>query len=1119
MARIREEIDHPRAEGAANISRRAVSLTLLAFATSFATTACKVGGSVTGAPSQPIPTAIISSPIITAPATSPYYSNGNNLIISGICLDGSSITLGGSTTAAAPCADSAFSFTIPQSTDGVYFYLITQTHPSYGISTPSALTYIHKSSVTPPILVSPTGPDYYSGSSVLTVNGKCETGSAISLGGDGIASAPCMDSQFTLVLPKGADGTYSLSVVQTDPAGNSASVPLRWIKQALNVSPTNTDLEVMTKQAMSFSGGSGLYGLSIVSANSGADAAVITETDGSLSYRPGKIAGVIDTLQAYDRLGTSVTVTIRTVAGAPDHVVLPSDGGDAQTTKINSPLAANLKVRIVDRYGNGIAAYPILIQTISGDMKLSGTGLKTTDLQGYAQISATAGISAVKSTVVVSSLNGSLPDLAGSGHGRLLMTQTATTSGTGQIGGLYPSGLGPNATAVEDFNGDGIPDLAVINPTEPSIGILLGRGNGVFSTMTKIRPICTEPTALAAGDLDQDGKPDLVVVCGGTTDKYAVLTGKGDGAFNSAVITATGASERQPNTVLLADLDNDGNVDIATLSAYDQAFNVHHGDGHGNFSAPVSQAVGTLPIAMAAADFTGDGYKDIVVADVGTNKIYLYSNNHNRTFTLSPNQTFTNSGPAAMVARDFDGDGLLDIAVAETNDNMVTLYAYDGALGFNQLGSANVGDAPSSLAAADFNGDGKIDLAVANNGSSSITILRNVGLGNFALNATLNTASNPIGIQVGDFTGHGLKDIVVASSSSSAVHLIPARSGGSFGLAYAAGSSPSGAAIADFDGDGNPDAVVANSGSNNLSLLKGDGKGGFTLVSTISAGSSPAVVQAADLNGDGLMDLLILNSTGTLRVALGIGDGTFAASVSYGVGVSPSALVAADLNHDGYPDIAVANNGSSNMSVLINRGNGTFNTRVNYSAGDGPTAIVAADFNGDQVLDLAVTNQTTNSVSVLIGNANTYGNANGTFQTALDLPVDFSPVALVAADFNGDGKIDLVSANNASISFLRGVGDGSFHTHVDYAAGTNVNGMVLGDFNGDGNPDVLVTNGTNQVFTLMTSNHNGVFSQQTPVSTEFNINGIAEGDLNKDGAIDLLLIDGIGASFQPWLGH
>ena len=149
-----------------------------------------------------------------------------------------------------------------------------------------------------------------------------------------------------------------------------------------------------------------------------------------------------------------------------------------------------------------------------------------------------------------------------------------------------------------------------------------------------------------------------------------------------------------------------------------------------------------------------------------------------------------------------------------------------------------------------------------------------------------------------------------------------------------------------------------------------------------------------------------------VSVLMGNGDGTFQAPLTYATQGSPKFLALADLTGDGLPDIVVTNGNNApetfnTISVLLNNGNGTFQNQVTYAVGATPQPVQVADLNGDGIPDLIVGNwgSTSDSVGVLLGNG------NGTFQNQITFAVGNSPHGVQVADLTGDGRPDLVTAN------------------------------------------------------------------------------------------------------------
>ena len=187
-----------------------------------------------------------------------------------------------------------------------------------------------------------------------------------------------------------------------------------------------------------------------------------------------------------------------------------------------------------------------------------------------------------------------------------------------------------------------------------------------------------------------------------------------------------------------------------------------------------------------------------------------------------------------------------------------------------------------------------------------------------------------------------------------------------------------------------------------------------------------------------------------------------------------------------------------------------FSGQTDYPVGNSPYGIAVGDFSGDKKLDLVVANTGDQTISILLGNG------DGTFQPAIDVSVAASPAyAYVAvADFNGDGKLDLVLSNGNDIAILLGNGDGTFQTPVLYPVGSNYGAVWVADFNGDGKPDLLTVDGHDGLISVLLGNGDGTFQAPQVTTTGGSVPYVAIADFNGDGKLDVATGLRIGTAFS-----
>ncbi len=633
----------------------------------------------------------------------------------------------------------------------------------------------------------------------------------------------------------------------------------------------------------------------------------------------------------------------------------------------------------------------------------------------------------------------------------------------------------PVSVAVGDFNGDGHQDVAVVSNTSPgSITVLLGNGTGLFSAAPGSPFVVgNSPESVVVGDFNGDGIQDLAIP-NYSDNTVTVLMGNGSGGFFSAGPLTAGT---HPVSIAVGDFNRDGFQDLAIPNAGDGTVTVYLGNAVGSFTlaaaSPIS--VGTSLQYVAVGDFNLDGTPDLALAGFNSNDVTVLLGDGTGGFTAATGSPFAvGSVPFSLAVGDYNGDGKPDIAVANSMGSQRNVAAGQrlGRLhGGRPLRSGNESlfrgvrglqrgwrcgprhgkfRIQQCKCAAGPRWDGIADHHVR---CDSQTVFGSLTLrGGRAVQRT-GTCHLCLhydqGLQHGEQSGQGADYGHVLDSGQRRRHRKLQRRysgnaelqrypGGSLRhLGHAAsnsplpaGNSPGAVVIRDFNGDGFADIAIANSSGANVTVLLGSMSGAYTAASgsPFAVGSNPVGIVAGDFNGDGKVDLATVNHvSNNLTILLGDGTGNFSpspASPITGLGAQPVFLAIGDFNGDGIEDLATANSASNNVTVLLGNGTGGFTASAQVPAGSEPFSIAVGDFNGDLVQDLAVANGNSGNVTVLLGNG------SGGFSPASGSPFATGsfPDSVVAGDFNGDGNLDLATANfgDNTVTVLLGVGTGSF---------------------------------------------------------------------------------------------
>ena len=711
----------------------------------------------------------------------------------------------------------------------------------------------------------------------------------------------------------------------------------------------------------------------------------------------------------------------------------------------------------------------------------------------------------------------------------------------------FASGTVPNDLAFADFDGDGKLDMVTANNTATTASVFRNTSTSGSITAASFSAKVdfttgTTPSAVEVADIDGDGETDFVVTNFATDNVSVFRNTSTAGTIDAASFAAKVdfASGTGPRFLALGDVDGNGKPEMVVANETANTISIFRNTAvsgmitGGSFAAKVDYTVQTDPYNIAFGDLDGDNKPDIAVSHRTTAAFSLFRNK-SVSGTIDANSLdtrvdFTTANDLRGVAiGDLDGDQKPDVVVTDFTANNLSV--------FRNLTPTTL--APTITSVSPLLGKIGDTITITGTNFDATTTNNTVYIGSIkatvvTASATTLTVTMPAGATVGPVRvtvkeRTAVSNKILGATYSGADQTITA---GVLAEAvdFTAGTGPTGAIAADIDGNGVTDIVLSNFTSNTLSVHRNTSTAGainagsFAAKVDVNTGTTPRWLTVHDFDGDGLLDLATAaGGTDNLEVYRNtsmVASVSFAGAVTFATNNDPNVVAASDIDGDGKLDIGVTTwNGGAGTTVSLYR-NESSNGVINFAAksdvttGTGPERVAFGDVDGDGKHDMAVANSAGNNVSVY-RNTSTAGTIDGsTFAAAVNFAVGTTPQDVRLADVDGGGALDLLVTNTASNSFsvLRNtaisgvINASSFAAKQDFTTGTLPRALAIGDLSGNGRPDLVTSNGTANTTSLFRNNGSSgsvSFAAKVDLTTGTGPYGNVIADFDGDGRPEL----------------
>ncbi|MGQ0721797.1 MAG: FG-GAP-like repeat-containing protein [Candidatus Eiseniibacteriota bacterium] len=811
-------------------------------------------------------------------------------------------------------------------------------------------------------------------------------------------------------------------------------------------------------------------------------------------------------------------------------VLLAAEAGAVPVISATSPVDQTVGVPLASNITVSFSG-PINASTINADNLLVTTNLRG-KLTGSLAWSAAArrltfdpAQSFLPGERVLVTVTKGVKDLAGmslpNGHHFQFAAWTApmpdgsfTTSPTS-----WPIGSIALSCTVGDLDGDALPEAVFANVVPDSLTVLSSDGSG---TLFPFASLATHPLPRHSilADVDEDGLPDIV--CAGAGDTLDVFRNLGTGAFVLTAFPVTNGTT--PYGAFGADLDADGDTDVALANFNGHSVSVLENQGDGTFAACVEYSAGTLadsPRFVDGADFDGDGDVDLACCNGYSHDVSVFLNDGNAAFDVQEPLLPVGQSPNFVDARDYDGDGLVDLVTINSLSEDLSFLRGNGDGTFQPVVGYGIASSfPFGIHSVDVDGDGDLDAVVPVRGANGWLVMDNDGAGSFTAGPLHSGGIQCHSIGAADWDLDGDID-VVAGFAVTKVAFFYEQVPTPRVVSTAPSSNWTGTPVDNdvtifFSTDLDPASV-----SSAAFEVQGAQSGPHTATAVWNGSQKAVVLTPDDPFVPGEIVSVVSNGSGLLQSTDGVAhpghvfefmtEGAqapiaFVAQSFPLPGVDPVAVEAADLDGDHASDLIVANYLSADVTLLLTAGDGLPITQATLAAQTGPLALCAADLDGNGHVDVAVANAVSMSVSIQLNSG------GASFSAGTPLSTGGAPFALRSGDFDRDGDIDLAVAEVGphGLRVFWNDGSGAFPASSPIPVGGSPVDLAVADLDLDGDLDIVAVDAANSRMEALHYQSGSGFASVGSFGTGGVPVATFPWDTDGDGWVDLVSSDWVG---------